>query len=455
VHSLTITATGNNKVYDGTTAATVSLSDDRIAGDTLSLSYTTASFANKNVGTAKSISVTGIALSGADAANYSANTTATTTADITARTLTISATGQNKMYDGTTDATVILSDDRVAGDSLSLSHTTASFADKHVGTAKTVNVSGISVSGADAANYSANSSATATADITAHSLTIAATGNNKVYDGTTTATVSLSDNRIAGDTLSLSYATASFANKNVGTAKSISVSGIELSGVDAANYSANTTATTTADITARTLTIGATGQNKIYDGTTDATVTLSDDRVAGDSLSTSYTGAGFANKNVGTAKSVSVSGISVSGADAANYSANTIASTTADITARSLTISATGVNKVYDGTTTATVTLSDDRLSGDTLTASYTTASFADKNVGSDKSVTVSGLSVDGADSSNYTFNTTVTTTAHISAKELTVSGVTGDNKAYDGTTLGDLEHKRRIICGGNRRRDG
>src|SRR5439155_2457322 len=96
---------------------------------------------------------------------------------------------------------------------------------------------------------------------------------------------------------------------------------------------------------------------RVYDGTTNAAVTLSDNRVAGDTLSTSYTGASFANKNVGTAKTVSVSGIAITGADAANYTANTTASTTANITARSLAVSAMGVNKVYDGNTTATATL--------------------------------------------------------------------------------------------------
>jgi len=44
---------------------------------------------------------------------------------------------------------------------------------------------------------------------------------------------------------------------------------------------------------------------------------------------------------------------------------NTTASTTADITARALTIGATGVNKIYDGSTAATATLSDNRISGD------------------------------------------------------------------------------------------
>src|SRR5207237_277559 len=177
---------------------------------------------------------------------------------------------------------------------------------------------------------------------------------------------------VAGDFCTDRYTSAAFADKNVGTAKTVSVSGISISGADAANYTANTTASTTANITARALTVGATGQNKVYDGTATATVTLSDDRVSGDLLTDSYT----------TAKTVTVTGISISGADAANYTANTTASTTANITARVLAIAATGVNKVYDGSASATVTLNDDRVSGDVFTDSYTTATFANKNVG-------------------------------------------------------------------------
>src|SRR5439155_24888139 len=144
-------------------------------------------------------------------------------------------------------------------------------------------------------------------------------------------------------------------------------------------------AATTADITARALTVSAAGVNKVYDGTTDATATLSDDRVAGDLLTDASTAASFADKNVGTAKTVSVTGISITGPDAGNYSANTTASTTADISARALTVSAAGVNKVYDGTTVASVTLADDRVSGDDVSSAYAAAAFADKNVGSAK----------------------------------------------------------------------
>src|SRR6185503_13067793 len=117
-------------------------------------------------GNGKSVTATGLSLSGADAGNYQlASMSAATSADIMARTLTVSASGANKVYDGTTTATVTLSDDRAAGDDLTASHTTAAFADKNVGTGKTVSVSGISVAGTDAGNYTANTSATTAADI--------------------------------------------------------------------------------------------------------------------------------------------------------------------------------------------------------------------------------------------------------------------------------------------------
>ena len=55
----------------------------------------------------------------------------------------------------------------------------------------------------------------------------------------------------------------------------------------------------------------------------------------------------------------------------ANY-AVTYATTTGVINHAPLTVSATGVNKTYDGTNVATVTLSDDRITGDVLTATDT-----------------------------------------------------------------------------------
>lgn len=419
---LSISATGINKTYNGTTGASVTLSDDRVAGDVLTAIYASALFNDKNVGTGKTVSVSGISISGTDANNYSFNATTSTTADITARSLTVSATGINKTFDGNTDATVTLGDNRVAGDVLITSYSSASFADHNVGSGKQVSVSGISISGADATNYTFNSTALTTADITARALTISATGVNKIYDGTMAASVTLSDDRVAGTDVTAGYTSALFADKHVGSGKSVEVSGISITGPDAGNYSANETASTSADITAKELTIGATGVNKTYDGNTVASVTLSDDRVAGDVFTSAYSSASFADKNVGTGKGVSVAGISIVGADAGNYTFNTSASTTADITLRSLAVTATGVGKVYDGTTSATVTLSDDRIAGDNLTSSYASASFADQNAGTAKTISVSGILITGDDAGNYSANTSTQTTADITKATLSIN---------------------------------
>jgi Ca2+-binding RTX toxin-like protein len=179
---LTVTATGVSKVYDGSTTASVTLGDNALGGDQLALSYTGAAFADKNAGTAKSINVSGIALGGADAGNYQLqSTTATASAAITPAPLTVTATGVSKTYDGTTAATVVLSVSPLKGDQVTASGT-AAFVDPGIGTGKTINVSGITLGGADGANYTLQSTtATTSADITPATLTVTANDVSKGY----------------------------------------------------------------------------------------------------------------------------------------------------------------------------------------------------------------------------------------------------------------------------------
>ena len=59
---------------------------------------------------------------------------------------------------------------------------------------------------------------------------------------------------------------------------------------------------------------------------------------------------------------------------------------------------------------------------------------FDTKDVGTGKTVTVTGLTLTGADTGNYIM-IAPTTTADITAATLTVSGITASNKVYDGTT--------------------
>ena len=102
---------------------------------------------------------------------------------------------------------------------------------------------------------------------------------------------------------------------------------------------------------------------------------------------------------------------------------------------RPLTITATGINKAYDGNTTATVALSDNRIAGDVFTATYS-AVFADKNVGTGKTVTVNSISISGADAANYTFNTTATTTANITPASTTISVTSGNYTVCFGSSV-------------------
>ncbi len=435
-------ATASNKVYNGNTTATVSTGGASlvgvVSGDTVTLSGTAAgTFADKNIGTGKTVTFSGLTLSGTSAGNYSI-TQPTATADITAATLTVTATGVSRAYDATTNATVTLSDNHIGSDVVTTAYGSAAFADKNVANGKAVSVSGIAITGGSGAgNYIlGNTNASTTANITKGTLTVTVTATNKAYDGTTAATVTLSDNRLGSDSLTVNYTSATFSSATVANGKTVTVSGISLSGTDSGNYSTSTSATTTANITKATLTVAATGINKVYDRTNSATVTLSDNRVSGDAVTLTYS-ASFADKNVADGKAVTVNNITISGgAQSGNYSlGNTNASTTANITAKTLTVTATAANKVYDGTPDTTATFTDNRITGDSLTVSYTSATFSSASVANNKTVTVSGISISGTDSGNYTVAGTATDTANITAKPLTVTGMTANDKVYNGST--------------------
>ncbi|MHA4868774.1 YDG domain-containing protein [Duganella sp. PWIR1] len=442
--SLSVGAAGSNKVYDGNASAVVTLSDNRIDGDTLTLSSTSASYNNKNAANGKTISVAGIALGGADAGNYTlASATATTSGNITARTLNATATGSDKIYDGTTAAAVTWSDDRIGGDVLSLTGS-AAYADKNVGIGKDITVTGMGLTGAGAGNYVlASNTAHASGDITARTLTVTTSGNTKVYDGTTTAAITLSDNHLSGDQLTVISTGATYSDKNAGTGKSIAINGLSLSGVDADNYVlAPGSAVGSGDITARALVIAATGVNKVYDGGTSATVSYSDNRVQGDNVGFTASAA-FDDKNAGTGKTISIGGITLTGADAGNYSlAGTSATTSANISQRTLTATASSSGKVYDGTTSAIATLGDDRIDGDQLTLNTSgSAAYANKNAGVNKTITIGGLSLAGADAGNYVLaSSTASGTATIAPKTVTVS-VSGSDKVYDGSTAATVSY--------------
>ena len=255
---LTVTATGVNRSYNGTTNASVTLTDDRLAGDVFTVSYGSASFATKHVGYGKPIAVIGIAISGPDAGNYAANTTATASAEISAAGLTIAAVTNSRVYDGTVASAgvptvgAVFSGDTVTG-------VAQTFDTRHVGTGKTLSVTSYTVNdGNNGHNYMVALLADHLGVITQRALSVSGvTANNKPFDGNTNATLNLGAAALVGViapdavTLNTAGATGTFASSAVGT-WTVVVSGLTLGGMNAGNYSL-TQPTTTASITAWTL----------------------------------------------------------------------------------------------------------------------------------------------------------------------------------------------------------
>ncbi len=176
--------TANNKVYDGTGVATISTNnvvlDGVISGEealvTVSTNGYCASFDSVGKGTGISVSVGCFGLAGPGAGNYSLISGVILSADITAKGVSITSgiTADDKAYDGNDTATIssntVVLDGVISGEEadvyLNTNGYTASFDDETVGTDKPVTVSGLTLDGTGAGNYSLSQPAGLTADIT-------------------------------------------------------------------------------------------------------------------------------------------------------------------------------------------------------------------------------------------------------------------------------------------------
>jgi fibronectin-binding autotransporter adhesin len=159
-------------------------------------------------------------------------------------------------------------------------------------------------------------------------------------------------------TLGVGGAAGSFADKNAGGGKAVSVTGLNLAAADADNYTVSDASNATAGIAAKALALSATAANKTYDGNANATVTgygLSG-FVGTETVTAASAGALFDTKNVGAAKTVTISGITLAngtnGGLASNYSVAGTTTATADITPAALSLTAGDASKTYGQTLT-------------------------------------------------------------------------------------------------------
>jgi hypothetical protein len=440
---LTISATSDSKQYDGTTTSsqTPAVSGTLYGED--SVTGLGQAFASRHVfgSEGSTLLVTSYTVNDDNDGRDYAVTTQTATGTITPAPLTITATSDNKQYDGTTTSAqtptvsgALYSTDTVTGLS-------QAFASRHVlgSNQSTLLVTGYTVNdGNGGADYQVTIHS-ASGTITPAPLTITATSDTKQYDGTSTSlqTPTVSGTLYGSDTVTgLSQA---FTSRHVlGTNGSTLVvtSYTVNDGNGGADY---TVATQNAEgtITPAALTITATTDSKQYDGTTTSSQTptvsgtlYGEDSVTGQSQA-------FASRHVlgDDGSLLEVTGYTVNdGNGGEDYNVAT-QSASGTITPAPLTVSATTDSKQYDGTTssTKTPTVSGTLYGSDTVIG--LSQVFASRHVLGDNGSTlvVSGYTVqDGNGGADYQV-TTHNASGTITPAPLTITA-TSDTKQYDGT---------------------
>jgi filamentous hemagglutinin family protein len=184
------------------------------------------------------------------------------------------------------------------------------------------------------------------------------------------------------------------------------------------------------------LTISSVVADRTYDGTTTAVLKSGVAKsglvglVGSQTLDVAYTSAAFQNKDAGNGKVADIAYTVANGTNGGKISNYTLpATTTATITPKPVSVVIVGNDRVYDGTTAATVNTSvSGVIAGDELAATYQSAFFDSKDSGN-RTVTVSGLSLTGDDSGNYTISggNTATTSAAITPRPLQFYGVANE----------------------------
>ena len=413
--SLSIALTSTvQKIYDATTTATLALGNYALGtifgtDDVHLAGYATGSYDTKDHGTGKTVSVSGLSLSGAKAGNYTLAATSLSGAVGEIDTKTISAALQNtasKTYDGTNTATLSGSNYLLTGvigsEAVGLNNPVSGTYDtKDHGTGKVVSVNGLTLSGADAGNYTLAATSISGAIGTILTKAITASLQNtvsKTYDGTNIATLTGSNYLLTGvigsEAVGLNNpASGTYNNQHAGTGKIVDVTGLALSGANAGNYTLVSTSVSGAvgTILAKVLTVtGISVLEKVYDGTTSATISGAAPSFSGVvgmdsvSLNTGLLNANFVDAHAGIGKTVNVTGFSLTGADASDYTINSssFASSSATITPKGLSVTATGGLQKMLGTPDPVFTYNYTGLVGGDTSASFSGALARDHGRG-------------------------------------------------------------------------
>ena len=299
--------TANNKVYDSTTAATISSATQVLAG------VLTADVGNVSVSSSGPYAATFASPNVANGIVVTANTTSTVIAG------------------GTYNA-----------------------------------MSGVTLSGSAAGNYYVTGTTTPiTANITPYIIVpgattgphIVAVADNKVYTSTNTANGTLGMTGLFGtDTVVISYTGATFASPNVANGITVTFAGATLSGPAAANYTIGSgSITAPANITPAPLTITANDQASLVTqslgslSVASSVGLLGGQTVTGATLATTAATSGV-NASAGTYPISISAATGANGFNANNYSITYVPATYTILPAGQLLVSTSGLTTVYGST---------------------------------------------------------------------------------------------------------
>ena len=334
-----------------------------------------------------------------------------------------SFTASSKVYDGDTTADVLTrSLSGVVGeDAVALIGGTAAFADANAGTSKVVSLSGASLSGADAGNYSLGSVDTTTADIFKADATISVEGYEGAYDGAahgaSGSATGVNDEALSGLDLG-----DRFTNVPGGTANWTFTD-------ETGNYH-DASGTAEIVIDKANATVNVTGYSGVYDGAAHgATGTATG--VNGEALTGLNLGASFTNVPGGSANWTFTD-------QTGNY--NDASGTGAIVIEKAdATVIVTGYSGVYDGAahgaSGSATGVNGEALAGLTLGASFTNVPGGTANWAF-------------SDATGNYHDESGSVAVVITTKPLTVTGITAISKPWDGNTVATLDLTGAALVG-------
>ncbi|MGO5097599.1 beta strand repeat-containing protein, partial [Agathobaculum sp. LCP25S3_E8] len=377
--------------------------------------------------------------------NHNDSTPASVSVTISKKEITVSGiTAKDKIYDGTTaaelDYTGVTLAGRVGDDGVTVT-AVGTFADQNVGQDKEVNITGLTLRGNSADNYTLAAEGQPTTDkasISPRKVTVTIQPKSSVYGQTIAELTATDDGIVPGDTGVYTLSTTATSASPVGT--------YDITGTsNSTNYDLTFTGSDGAyTITAASQSVSVTLEDWTYGTPNEPVVTGNTEN---GTATYRYKVQGADDSTYGTEKPTDAGSYTVEATIAAttNYQ-ETVVSDDFTIAPKTLTVTGlTATDRVYDADNT-TVELTGGTLSGivsgdeEFVSATMpTTGTIASADVGT-KNVTIDPITLTGTKAGNYTVTLPTDVTVTISKAEPNVGEVSyKDGPIYTSTPLNSI----------------